>query len=155
MNPFLSTYKTPFETIPFSKINNEHYLPALKKGIELTQAEIQNIISNPQPPTFQNTIEVMEKTGDIINKVTAAFFNLNAANTNDEMQSLAQEISPLLTAHGNDIMMNKELFDRIKVVYESGFEGLTTEQETLLTKTYKSFVRNGANLSENEKKSSS
>lgn len=151
MNPFLSTYKTPFETIPFSKINNEHYLPALKKGIELTQAEIQNIISNPQPPTFQNTIEVMEKTGDIINKVTAAFFNLNAANTNDKMQSLAQEISPLLTAHGNDIMMNKELFDRIKVVYESGFEGLTTEQETLLTKTYKSFVRNGANLSENEK----
>jgi peptidyl-dipeptidase Dcp len=151
MNPFLSTYKTPFETIPFSKINNEHYLPALKKGIELTQAEIQNIISNPQPPTFQNTIEVMEKKGDIINKVTAAFFNLNAANTNDEMQSLAQEISPLLTAHGNDIMMNKELFDRIKVVYESGFEGLTTEQETLLTKTYKSFVRNGANLSENEK----
>jgi peptidyl-dipeptidase Dcp len=151
MNPFLSTYKTPFETIPFSKINNEHYLPALKKGIELTQAEIQNIISNPQPPTFQNTIEVMEKTGDIINKVTAAFFNLNSANTNDEMQSLAQEISPLLTAHGNDIMMNKELFDRIKVVYESGFEGLTTEQETLLTKTYKSFVRNGANLSENEK----
>ena len=151
MNPFLSTYKTPFETIPFSKINNEHYLPALKKGIELTQAEIQNIISNPQPPTFQNTIEIMEKTGDIINKVTAAFFNLNAANTNDEMQSLAQEISPLLTAHGNDIMMNKELFDRIKVVYESGFEGLTTEQETLLTKTYKSFVRNGANLSKNEK----
>lgn len=151
MNPFLSTYKTPFETIPFSKINNEHYLPALKKGIELTQAEIQNIISNPQSPTFQNTIEVMEKTGDIINKVTAAFFNLNAANTNDEMQSLAQEISPLLTAHGNDIMMNKELFDRIKVVYESGIEGLTTEQETLLTKTYKSFVRNGANLSENEK----
>lgn len=151
MNPFLSTYKTPFETIPFSKINNKHYLPALKKGIELTQAEIQNIISDPQPPTFQNTIEIMEKTGDIINKVTAAFFNLNAANTNDEMQSLAQEISPLLTAHGNDIMMNKELFDRIKVVYESGFEGLTTEQETLLTKTYKSFVRNGANLSENEK----
>jgi len=151
MNPFLSTYKTPFETIPFSKINNEHYLPALKKGIELTQAEIQNIISNPQSPTFQNTIEVMEKTGDIINKVTAAFFNLNAANTNDEMQSLAQEISPLLTAHGNDIMMNKELFDRIKVVYESGIEGLTTEQETLLTKTYKSFVRNGANLGENEK----
>ena len=151
MNPFLSTYKTPFETIPFSKINNEHYLPALKKGIELTQAEIQNIISNPQPPTFQNTIEIMEKAGDIINKVTAAFFNLNAANTNDEMQSLAQEISPLLTAHGNDIMMNKELFDRIKVVYESGFEGLTTEQETLLTKTYKSFVRNGANLSKNEK----
>ena len=151
MNPFLSTYKTSFETIPFSKINNEHYLPALKKGIELAQAEIQNIISNPQPPTFQNTIEVMEKTGDIINKVTAAFFNLNAANTNDEMQSLAQEISPLLTAHGNDIMMNKELFDRIKVEYESGFEGLTTEQETLLTKTYKSFVRNGANLSENEK----
>ncbi|MBL6729888.1 MAG: M3 family metallopeptidase [Bacteroidia bacterium] len=151
MNPFLSTYKTPFETIPFSKINNEHYLPALKKGIELTQAEIQNIISNPQPPTFQNTIEVMEKTGDIINKVTAAFFNLNAANTNDEMQSLAQGISPLLTAHGNDIMMNKELFDRIKVVYESGIEGLTTEQETLLTKTYKSFVRNGANLGENEK----
>ena len=151
MNPFLSTYKTPFETIPFSKINNEHYLSALKKGIELTQAEIQNIISNPQPPTFQNTIEVMEKTGDIINKVTAAFFNLNAANTNDEMQSLAQEISPLLTAHGNDIMMNKELFDRIKVVYESGIEGLTTEQETLLTKTYKSFVRNGANLGENEK----
>ena len=152
MNPFLLTYKTPFETIPFSKIKNKHYLPALKKGIEIAQSEIQQITSNPDSPTFENTIEAMEKTGEIINKVTSAFFNLNSANTNDEMQSIAQEISPLLTAHSNDIMMNKELFHRIKIVHDSGFEGLTKEQKTLLTKTYKSFVRNGANLNDNDKR---
>lgn len=152
MNPFLLTYKTPFETIPFSKIKNKHYLPALKKGIEIAQSEIQQITSNPDSPSFENTIEAMEKTGEIINKVTSAFFNLNSANTNDEMQSIAQEISPLLTAHSNDIMMNKELFHRIKIVHDSGFEGLTKEQKTLLTKTYKSFVRNGANLNDNDKR---
>jgi Zn-dependent oligopeptidase len=152
MNPFLSTYKTPFETIPFSKIKNEHYLPSLKKGIEIAQSEIQQITSNPDSPSFENTIEAMEKTGEIINKVTSAFFNLNSANTNDEMQSIAQGISPLLTAHSNDIMMNKELFHRIKIVHASGFEGLTKEQKTLLTKTYKSFVRNGANLNDNDKR---
>ena len=152
MNPFLLKYKTPFETIPFSKIKNKHYLPAFKKGIEIAQSEIQQITSNPDSPTFENTIEAMEKTGEIINKVTSAFFNLNSANTNDEMQSIAQEISPLLTAHSNDIMMNIELFHRIKIVHDSGFEGLTKEQKTLLTKTYKSFVRNGANLNDNDKR---
>ena len=152
MNPFLLPYQTPFESIPFSKISNEHYLPALKKGIEIAQSEIGQITSNPEKPSFENTIEAMEKTGEIINKVTSAFFNLNSANTNDEMQSIAQEISPLLTAHGNDIMMNKKLFQRIKAIYDSDFKGLTVEQETLLTKTYKSFVRNGANLSDDNKK---
>jgi Zn-dependent oligopeptidase len=151
MNPFLLPYQTPFESIPFSKISNEHYLPALKKGIEIAQLEIKHITSNPEKPSFENTIEAMDKSGEIINKVTSAFFNLNSANTNDEMQSIAQEISPLLTAHGNDIMMNKELFHRIKIVHASSFEGFTKEQRTLLIKTYKSFVRNGANLNENDK----
>ena len=152
MNPFLSTYKTPFETIPFSKIKNEHYLSALKKGIEIAQSEIQQITSNPKKPTFENTIVTLEETGEVINKVTSAFFNLNSANTNDEMQSIAQEISPILTAHGNDIMMNQVLFERIKTVYDYGLKGLTQEQKTLLEKSYKSFVRNGANLNDNDKK---
>ena len=151
MNPFLSTYKTPFETIPFSKIKNEHYLPALKKGIEIAQSEIQQITSNPEKPTFENTIVALEETGEIINKVTSAFFNLNSANTNDEMQSIAQEISPILTAHGNDIMMNQALFERIKTVYDYELKGLKQEQKTLLEKSYKSFVRNGANLNNNDK----
>ena len=152
MNPFLSTYKTPFETIPFSKIKNEHYLPALKKGIEIAQSEIQQITSNPEKPSFENTIEAMEKSGEIINKVTSAFFNLNSADTNDEMQLIAQEISPLLTAHGNDVMMNQALFERVKTVYDYILKGLTQEQNTLLEKSYKSFVRNGANLNDNDKK---
>ena len=151
MNPFLSTYKTPFETIPFSKIKNEHYLPALKNGIEIAQSEIQQITSNPEKPTFENTIVALEETGEIINKVTSAFFNLNSANTNDEMQSIAQEISPILTAHGNDIMMNQALFERIKTVYDYELKGLIQEQKTLLEKSYKSFVRNGANLNNNDK----
>ena len=139
------------ETIPFSKIKNEHYIPALKNGIEIAQSEIQQITSNPEKPTFENTIVALEETGEIINKVTSAFFNLNSANTNDEMQSIAQEISPILTAHGNDIMMNQALFERIKTVYDYELKGLIQEQKTLLEKSYKSFVRNGANLNNNDK----
>ncbi|MDG1755995.1 MAG: M3 family metallopeptidase [Bacteroidia bacterium] len=137
--------------MPFSKIKNEHYLPALKNGIEIAQSEIQQITSNPEKPTFENTIVALEETGEIINKVTSAFFNLNSANTNDEMQSIAQEISPILTAHGNDIMMNQALFERIKTVYDYELKGLIQEQKTLLEKSYKSFVRNGANLNNNDK----
>lgn len=151
MNPFFETYTAPFGTIPFSKIKNEHYLSAVHKGIEEAKAEIEAIIENNEPASFQNTIEALENAGELLTKVTTAFFNLNSAETSDEMQALAQEISPLLSAHGNDIMMNAALFAKVKTVYENGFDGLTPEQKTLLENTYKSFARNGANLTDENK----
>ena len=151
MNPFLVAYSTPFETIPFASIKNSHFLPAIKKGIELAKHEIQAITENTDAPTFENTIEALEHSGEIINKVSSAFFNLNAAKTSDEMQTIAQEMSPLLSAFSNDIFTNIDLFHRIKIIHDQGFEHLTPEQTTLLTKNYKSFVRNGANLNEEQK----
>lgn len=151
MNPLLEKFNTPFETAPFHLIKNEHYLPAVKEAIQLAKSEIEHIKSAPIPD-FENTIVALDRAGEKLNIISAIFFNLNSAETNDTIQSLAREISPLLTAHSNDILLDEELFGRIQQVYEQRAElPLTEEQKTLLDKTYKAFVRNGANLDDTQK----
>tara|TARA_R110002072_G_scaffold14272_2_gene59420 strand:- start:129719 stop:131740 length:2022 start_codon:yes stop_codon:yes gene_type:complete len=149
-NPLLQE----FDTAPFSNIENEHFLPGIKELIERTKAEIDAIANNHQEPTFQNTVEALENTGLQLDRATSIFFNLNSAETSEEIQKIAQEVSPLLTAISNDLLLNEALFKRVKAVYDNRSTfNLNTEQNTLLDKQYKSFSRNGANLSEAQKKS--
>ena len=152
-NPLLlSEFKTSFNTIPFEEIKLEHYMPAMKKGIELGKAEIAAIKNNPLPATFENTFEKLERCGKLLDTASSVFFNLNSAETSEEMQQLAQELSPMLTAYSNDILMDDELFIRIKEAYKNSSESsLNTEQKMLRNKTFKSFVRNGANLKGEDK----
>ena len=148
MNPLLS----PFDTAPFSQIKNEHFKPAFLKSIENARKEIDAITSNTEKPTFENTIEALEFSGQQLDRISSVFFNLNSAETNEEIQKIAQEISPLLSEFGNDITLNESLFKRVKSVYDQKDSlDLTVEQDTLLDKKYKSFSRNGANLSEEKK----
>jgi oligopeptidase A len=151
MNPFFKEYTTTQGTIPFSEIANEHYVTAVLKGIEDAKVEVDAIVNNTDTPTFENVIVALENSGELLTKVTSAFFNLNSAETSDEMQVIAQEISPLLSAHGNDIAMNADLFAKVKAVFEHGFDSLTAEQKTLLENAYKGFARNGANLNDVDK----
>lgn len=145
-------FNTKYDTAPFSKIKNEDFLPAFKKGIELAKAEINGIVNNPIKPTFENTIEALAFSGAILDRISSIFFNLNSAETSDEMQKIAQEVSPLLSEFGNDIRLNPDLFARVKAVYEQREHlNLNPEQTTLLDKKYKSFARNGANLPEDKK----
>jgi peptidyl-dipeptidase Dcp len=147
-NPFFSTYDTPFGVPPFDKIKDEHYLPAFKKGIEEQKEEIAAIIDNKEAPTFENTIEALENTGGLLDKVQAVFGAMRASNTNDTIQKVAQEVFPLLSKHGDDIMLNADLFKRIKSVWEQKDKlNLTEEQQMLLKKSYQAFARGGANLS--------
>lgn len=149
MNPLLS----PFDTAPFSQIKNEHFKPAFLQSIEDARAEIDSITNNTEAPTFENTIEALEFSGQQLDRISSVFFNLNSAETNEEIQKIAQEISPLLSEFGNDITLNEDLFKRVKAVYDQKDKlDLTVEQNTLLDKKYKSFSRNGANLSEEKKK---
>jgi len=149
MNPLLA----PFDKAPFSEIKNEHFLPAFIKAMEGARKEINAITSNPEKPTFQNTIEALEFSGRQLDRISSVFFNLNSAETNEEIQKIAQEVSPLLSAFTNDITLNEDLFHRVKTVYgERDALGLTVEQDTLLDKKYRSFSRNGANLSKEKKK---
>lgn len=146
-NPLLQKFNTPFNTIPFEEIKLEHYKPAIEKAIESGKEDIKAIKSNPNVPDFKNTIEALERSGKQLDVVSSIFFNLNSSETSDEMQVIAQEISPMLSAFGDEILLDDELFKRIKTVFETtDQEKLSTEQAMLLTKTYKSFVRNGANL---------
>lgn len=148
MNPLLHD----FNTAPFSKITNEHYKPAIEKGIEIAKKEIAEIVQNTAKPTFENTTVALDFTGEKLNRITSIFFNLNSAETNDKLQKIAQEVSPLLSEFGNDITLNEGLFKRVKAVFESKSNlNLTPEQAMLLEKQYKSFARNGANLNENAK----
>jgi peptidyl-dipeptidase Dcp len=149
MNPLL----TPFDTAPFSKIKNEHFKPAFLRAMEDAREEIDAITSNTAAPSFENTIETIEFSGQQLDRISSVFFNLNYAETDEEIQKIAQEVSPLLSEFGNDITLNEELFKRIKSVYEQKETlDLSVEQNTLLEKRYKSFSRNGANLSEDKKK---
>jgi peptidyl-dipeptidase Dcp len=149
MNPLLKK----FDTAPFSEIKTTQYLPAIQQLIEDTKAEIAIIIDNKETPTFPNTVEALENTGLQIDRATSIFFNLNSAETNEEIQKLAQQISPLLTEFANDLLLNEALFKRVKTVYESKDElNLNSEEQTLLEKQYKGFSRNGANLSKKDKK---
>ena len=151
-NPFYSEYDTPFGTPPFNKIKIEHYKPAFIDGMTEEQKEIEAIANNPADPTFENTIVAMEKTGELLDKVSHVFNNLTSSMTNEEMQKIARELSPLLSKHRDDIRLNEELFQRVKTVYNVRDElELNPEQEMLLNETYKSFVRGGANLNETDK----
>jgi len=144
-------FSTPYNTAPFSKIKNEEFLPSFKTAIEKARKEIDAIVENLEHPTFKNTIEALEYSGQELDRISSIFFNLNSAETNDDIQKIAQEVSPLLTEFGNDITLNEDLFKRIKTVYDSKPKNLNEEQKTLLNKRYKSFSRNGANLPSDKK----
>ncbi len=146
-NPFFTKAKTPHGTFPFDKLKNEHFMPALEQGFKEHNAEINAIIKQRSIPTFENTIVAYEKSGALLNRVLTIFFALNSAETNDEMQALALQISPKMTEHFNNITLNEALFARIKQVYDKRDKlDLTTEQKTLLDKVYESFANSGADL---------
>lgn len=151
-NPLIEKYNTLHDTIPFDKIKTEHYEPAIEKGIKRQLTEIEAICNNPDAPTFKNTIVALEKSGKLLESVSTVFGNLLSAETNDELQTLAEKIMPALTEHSNNINLNKKLFERIKAVYnQKDHLNLNQEDKMLLQETYESFVRKGANL-EDEKK---
>ena len=146
-NPFYSKFDTPYQVPPFDEIKNEHYMPAFKKGMEQHKEEIQAIIKNDEPATFENTIAALDKSGMMLRRVSSVFSNLKSSTIDDELQEIANKVSPLKSQHYDDINLNPELFERIKTVYDQKDElDLTTAQMKLLEDTYKKFVRNGANL---------
>ncbi len=152
MEILLHPFKTKYNTAPFSQIQMSDYKPAFEAAIDAARAEIDAITTNLEKPTFENTIEALDFSGQTLDRLSSIFFNLNSAETCDEMQRIAQEVSPLLTAFSNDISLNEELFQRVKAVYNQKSElTLTPEQSTLLNKKYKSFARNGALLTEDKK----
>ena len=151
-NPLLTESSAPFGAPQFDKIRNEHYLPAFEAGIAEAKAEIDAIIANQEEPTFENTIEAMEYSGATLDKVAGIFYNLMEAHTNEQMQQIAEQVSPMLTEYSMYVSLNNDLFQRVKAVYEKRNElGLDKDQMTLLEDNYKSFVRGGANLSEEDK----
>ncbi len=153
MNILNTPFDTLFNTAPFSKIKDADYLPAFKLAIEEAIEEINTITASEATPSFENTIEALEFTGQQLDRISSIFFNLNSAETSDDIQKIAQEVSPLLSEFSNDITLNEELFKQVKSVYDiKSTLDLTVEQQTLLDKQYKSFARNGANLSEDKKK---
>lgn len=148
-NPFFAEYETPFQVPPFDQIKLEHFKPAIEEGMRQQNAEIEAIVENKKKPTFENTILAYDASGELLSKVNSVFSPLNSAVTNDEMQALARELSPLQTRHRDNISMNPKLFNRIKTVYEKRNSlGLDDQQMRLVEKYYSDFERNGANLSE-------
>ncbi len=147
-NPLLQDFNTP----PFSQIKEENYKPAIKEAIQIAKDEIDAIVKNSEAPTFENTLVSLDNAGSKLDRATSIFFNLNSAETNKEIQEIAKDISPWLSEFRNDMILNEELFKRVKAVYDQLPDlNLTPEQEMLLDKQYKSFTRNGANLNETEK----
>ena len=152
MNVLNHPFTTPYNTAPFSAITNKDFFPAFQTAIANAKKEIDQIVSNQEHPTFQNTIEALDFSGQELGRISSIFFNLNAAETNEEIQKIAQEVSPLLSEFKNDITLNAGLFKRVQEVYDNKNSiELTQEQQTLLDKRYKSFSRNGANLSQDKK----
>lgn len=146
-NPFFENIHTPHDTVPFDRIAVEHYAPAIRRGIECQNEEIDAIVNNPEPADFHNTILALEKSGQLLHRVEVVFDNLLSAETNDAMQELAKELMPLLSEHANNITLNERLFERVKTAYEQrNDEPLTAEQRKLTEDTYEGFVRSGANL---------
>lgn len=151
-NPLLSRYKTPHQTIPFNEIKNEHYMPAFKQAMAEQLIEVEKIVNNRQKPGFENTIVALENAGGLLDQVGAPFYNLLSSETSDELQAIAEELSPLMTEHSNSIRLNEKLFARVKAVYDQRDQlKLTAEQSTLLKNTYDGFANNGANLTESDK----
>jgi len=151
MNPLLEAFNTPYDTAPFDRIKVEHYRSAFAKAIEQTRNEISEITDNPEKPTFSNTCEALDASGEVLDRVSSILFNLNSAETNDDLQSIARDVSPKLSELGNDITMNVKLYERVKHVYDSqiGLD-LNVEQRTLLEKQFSRFRRNGAGLSDKD-----
>lgn len=148
-NPLL----LPFNEAPFSSIKNEHFKPAFETAIQMAREEVNAITQNNEVPTFENTVVALDYSGAQLDRISSVFFNLNSAETNEEIQKIAQEVSPLLSEFGNDITLNEQLFARVKRVYDQkDMLTLSVEETTLLEKSYKSFARNGANLPEDKKK---
>lgn len=153
MTPFHNPYPTPFEIPPFEVIKPEHFMPAVKEAIDAHNHEIEDILNNPDKPDFENTVARLDYSGDALRKVTLIFHNLNSSNTNPEIQAIAKEMAPVLSAHYDNISLNDNLFKRISIVYNNQAElYLNPEQKRLLSETYKDFVRGGANLNDRDKK---
>ena len=151
-NPLLRESSAAFGAPEFDKIKNEHYLPAFEVGIAEGKAEIDAIVANPEEPTFENTVEAMENAGQTLNRVAGIFFNLMEAHTNDQLQEIAEKVSPMLTEYSMYVSLNLPLFQRVKKVYEKKDQlNLEPDQMKLLEDTYKDFVRGGANLSDSDK----
>ena len=152
-NPLLTEQQTPFGVPAFDQIKVEHYMPAFEAAIQANQAEIDAIINNPAAPTFENTVEALDRTGELLDKVVGVFFNVLEADGNDEMNKIAEQVTPMLSALSDGIILNDKLFQRVKTVYEQKDDlNLNPEQMRLLTETYKQFAQNGANLPEDQKK---
>ena len=150
-NIFLQEWDTPYGTAPFSKITADQYLPAFKAGLEEQKANVEAIVKNPAAPTFENTILAYENASPILDKVQGVFFNVSESDSTPEMQAIEEEVLPLITDASNEIMMNEDLFARVKAVYEAS-EGLTREQQMVVKKIYESFIRNGVGLEGDAKK---
>ncbi len=151
-NPFFAEFDTPYGVPPFDKIKTEHYMPAFIEGMRQDSLEIEAIANNPEPPTFANTIEALEYSGEMLDRVSSVFFNLYSADTDKDMDAIAEKVTPLLTDHSDNIRLNAALFKRIKAVYdERNSLNLNQEQMRLLEKKYQSFVRSGANLNDEQK----
>ena len=151
-NPFLEPFHTLHGVAPFDVIATADYEPAIREGMRLENEEIKNIIENSEEPTFKNTVLALEKCGEVLDRVTTVFFNLLSSETNDEMDAIAEKLMPELTEHGNNISLNEDLFQRVKVVYEKKEEFLLSPEEMeLLQKTYDGFIRKGANLNDEQK----
>jgi len=151
-NPLLQEWNTPFQTPPFDEIRNDHFMPAFLEGMQIEKAEIEAIIDNEEPPTFKNTIEALEKSGELLGRTDMVFRCLNGANTNDELQKISKEVAPLKTRHYDDINLNPELFNKINQIYANKADlGLIPEQNILLENYYVKFVRMGANLNDKDK----
>ena len=146
-NPLLTESKLPFGAPQFDKIRNEHYMPAFEQGIAEAKAEIDAIANNPEAPTFENTIEAMEYSGETLDRVSSIFYNLMEADVNEQMQQIAEEVAPMLNDYSMYVSLNEKLFERVKAVYEQRDSlALEKDQLKLLENTYRSFTRNGANL---------
>jgi len=151
-NPLLQEYDTPFQTPPFDEIKTEHFMPAVREAMEQNRAEIDAIVNNQEAPTFENTIAAYDRAGDLLSRVTAAFFTLNRSDTNEELQALAREITPELTKHRNEIQLNPVLFEKIQCLYQKRDSlNLDAQQMRTLEKYYDDFVRGGAALSDEDK----
>lgn len=150
-NPFFEDWDTSFGVPPFERIQEEHYMPAFEVGMKQHKQEIDAIVNNSEPPSFENTIESLDRSGAFLTRVERVFGNMASANTNQELQKIEQEVAPLLSKHNDDINLNEGLFRRVKTVYEGKDSlDLNPEQNMLLEKTYKRFVRGGANLNEKD-----
>ncbi len=150
-NPFIAGFNTPYNIPDFGKIKTEHYMPAFEEGMRQQKEEIDAIVNNPDAPTFENTLEAYEYSGQLLSTVSSVFFNLSECENSPEMEAIAEKVTPMLSAHGDDIALNAKLFARIKAVYDQKETlNLDPEQMRLLEETYKGFVRNGANVPEEQ-----